>query len=62
MIFLRRRHPLPPITELLYRELFLLLKTMKTTLIVLVFVAIASAFFWLLDLFLAMVTRFFTGS
>ena len=37
-------------------------ETMKTTLIVLVFVAIASAFFWVLDLFLAMVTRFFTGS
>jgi preprotein translocase subunit SecE len=36
-------------------------ETMTTTLVVLVFVVIASAFFWLLDLLLASVTRFFTG-
>ena len=36
-------------------------ETFKTTLIVLVFVAIASAFFWVLDLLLAWATRFFTG-
>jgi preprotein translocase subunit SecE len=36
-------------------------ETMSTTLVVLVFVVIASAFFWLLDLMLASVTRFFTG-
>jgi preprotein translocase subunit SecE len=36
-------------------------ETFKTTLIVLVFVAIASMFFWVLDLLLAWVTRFFTG-
>jgi preprotein translocase subunit SecE len=36
-------------------------ETLQTTLIVLVFVAIASLFFWLLDLLLASVTRFFTG-
>jgi preprotein translocase subunit SecE len=36
-------------------------ETFKTTLIVLVFVAIASTFFWVLDLLLAWATRFFTG-
>jgi len=36
-------------------------ETFKTTLIVLVFVAITATFFWLLDLLLAAVTRFFTG-
>jgi preprotein translocase subunit SecE len=36
-------------------------ETMTTTMVVLVFVAIASTFFWLLDLLLASVTRFFTG-
>ena len=36
-------------------------ETMTTTLVVLVFVAIAATFFWLLDLLLASVTRFFTG-
>jgi preprotein translocase subunit SecE len=36
-------------------------ETMTTTLVVLVFVVIASTFFWLLDLLLASVTRFFTG-
>ena len=36
-------------------------ETMTTTMVVLVFVVIASAFFWLLDLTLAWVTRFFTG-
>jgi preprotein translocase subunit SecE len=36
-------------------------ETMTTTLVVLVFVVIASAFFWLLDLLLASVTKFFTG-
>jgi preprotein translocase subunit SecE len=37
-------------------------ETMNTTLIVLVFVAIASTFFWLLDLILAFTTKFFTGT
>ena len=37
-------------------------ETMTTTMIVLVFVVIASAFFWLLDLMLAYATKFFTGS
>jgi preprotein translocase subunit SecE len=36
-------------------------ETMTTTLVVLVFVVIASVFFWLLDLLLASATRFFTG-
>jgi len=36
-------------------------ETFTTTLVVLVFVVIASTFFWLLDLTLASVTRFFTG-
>jgi preprotein translocase subunit SecE len=36
-------------------------ETFTTTLVVLVFVVIASTFFWLLDLLLASVTRFFTG-
>ena len=36
-------------------------ETMTTTLVVLVFVVIASTFFWLLDLLLASMTRFFTG-
>jgi preprotein translocase subunit SecE len=36
-------------------------ETLSTTMVVLVFVAIASVFFWLLDLMLASVTRFFTG-
>jgi len=36
-------------------------ETFTTTLVVLVFVVIASTFFWLLDLMLASVTRFFTG-
>jgi preprotein translocase subunit SecE len=36
-------------------------ETMTTTLVVLVFVVIASVFFWLLDLLLASVTKFFTG-
>jgi preprotein translocase subunit SecE len=36
-------------------------ETMTTTMVVLVFVVIASTFFWLLDLLLASVTRFFTG-
>jgi preprotein translocase subunit SecE len=36
-------------------------ETLTTTLVVLVFVVIASVFFWLLDLLLATVTRFFTG-
>jgi preprotein translocase subunit SecE len=34
---------------------------MTTTLVVLVFVVIASLFFWVLDLTLASVTKFFTG-
>ena len=37
-------------------------ETMTTTMVVLVFVVIASAFFWLLDLMLAYATKFFTGS
>ena|SRR5688572_16323072 len=36
-------------------------ETMTTTMVVLVFVAIAATFFWLLDLLLASVTKFFTG-
>jgi preprotein translocase subunit SecE len=36
-------------------------ETLTTTMVVLVFVVIASIFFWLLDLLLASVTRFFTG-
>jgi preprotein translocase subunit SecE len=36
-------------------------ETMTTTLVVLVFVVIASLFFWVLDLALASVTKFFTG-
>ena len=36
-------------------------ETFTTTLVVLGFVLIASVFFWLLDLTLASVTRFFTG-
>jgi preprotein translocase subunit SecE len=36
-------------------------ETFTTTLVVLVFVVIASVFFWLLDLTLASVTKFFTG-
>jgi preprotein translocase subunit SecE len=36
-------------------------ETLTTTLVVLVFVVIASIFFWLLDLGLASVTKFFTG-
>ena len=36
-------------------------ETFTTTMVVLVFVVIASIFFWLLDLMLASVTRFFTG-
>jgi len=37
-------------------------ETMNTTVIVLVFVAIASTFFWVLDLLLAFTTKFFTGT
>jgi preprotein translocase subunit SecE len=37
-------------------------ETMTTTMVVLVFVVIASIFFWLLDLGLASVTKFFTGT
>jgi preprotein translocase subunit SecE len=37
-------------------------ETMNTTMIVLVFVAIASTFFWILDLLLAFTTKFFTGT
>src|SRR5687768_81434 len=37
-------------------------ETLTTTLVVLVFVAIASTFFWLLDLLLAYATKFFTGT
>jgi preprotein translocase subunit SecE len=37
-------------------------ETFTTTLVVLVFVVIASIFFWLLDLGLASVTKFFTGT
>ena len=36
-------------------------ETFQTTMVVLVFVVIASTFFWLLDLLLASATRFFTG-
>ena len=36
-------------------------ETMTTTMVVLVFVTIAATFFWLLDLLLASVTKFFTG-
>ena len=36
-------------------------ETLQTTLVVLVFVVIASFFFWVLDLSLASVTKFFTG-
>jgi preprotein translocase subunit SecE len=36
-------------------------ETFTTTLVVLAFVAVASVFFWLLDLMLASVTKFFTG-
>ena len=37
-------------------------ETLNTTVIVLVFVAIASTFFWVLDLLLAFTTKFFTGT
>jgi preprotein translocase subunit SecE len=37
-------------------------ETFTTTMVVLVFVVIASIFFWLLDLGLASVTKFFTGT
>jgi len=37
-------------------------ETFTTTVVVLVFVAIASTFFWLLDLMLAYATKFFTGT
>jgi len=36
-------------------------ETFTTTMVVLVFVAFASVFFWLLDLMLAYATKFFTG-
>ena len=36
-------------------------ETLNTTVVVLVFVAFASAFFWVLDLLLAYATKFFTG-
>ena len=36
-------------------------ETFQTTMVVLVFVVIASVFFWLLDLSLATMTKFFTG-
>ena len=36
-------------------------ETFTTTMVVLVFVVIASTFFWLLDLLLAYATKFFTG-
>ena len=36
-------------------------ETLQTTLVVLVFAAIMSTFFWLLDTFLFWFTRFFTG-
>ena len=36
-------------------------ETFTTTLVVLVFVVVASMFFWLLDLMLASATKFFTG-
>jgi preprotein translocase subunit SecE len=37
-------------------------ETFTTTLVVLAFVAVASVFFWILDLMLASVTKFFTGA
>ena len=37
-------------------------ETLTTTMVVLVFVVIASTFFWLLDLLLAYATKFFTGT
>jgi preprotein translocase subunit SecE len=37
-------------------------ETFTTTMVVLVFVAIASTFFWVLDLLLAYATKFFTGT
>jgi preprotein translocase subunit SecE len=37
-------------------------ETFTTTLVVLGFVVVASIFFWLLDLMLASVTKFFTGT
>ena len=37
-------------------------ETFTTTMVVLVFVVIASTFFWLLDLLLAYATKFFTGT
>jgi preprotein translocase subunit SecE len=37
-------------------------ETFTTTLVVLGFVAVASLFFWLLDLMLAYATKFFTGT
>ena len=37
-------------------------ETFTTTTVVLVFVAIASTFFWVLDLLLAFTTKFFTGT
>ena len=37
-------------------------ETFTTTMVVLVFVVIASIFFWVLDLGLASVTKFFTGT
>jgi preprotein translocase subunit SecE len=36
-------------------------ETFSTTMVVLVFVVVASIFFWLLDLSLASMTKFFTG-
>jgi preprotein translocase subunit SecE len=36
-------------------------ETLNTTVVVLVFVVVASIFFWVLDLGLASVTKFFTG-
>jgi preprotein translocase subunit SecE len=36
-------------------------ETFTTTMVVLVFVVIASIFFWILDLLLAYVTKFFTS-
>ena len=37
-------------------------ETFTTTMVVLVFVVIASTFFWVLDLLLAYATKFFTGT
>ena len=37
-------------------------ETFTTTMVVLVFVVIASTFFWILDLLLAYATKFFTGT